>query len=718
MKREAAPRDPATQPGPVLAFLHKNRLPLVVLSVAFLVRFAYLVAYSDSPFFQVHIADALYHEQWARRILGGDLCSLRMPGVLYKAPLYPYFLAFGYLVSGQSHFLPMFLQVVMTAFSCLLLFLIGKRYFGARAAFVGALVYGLYFPSIYFSTEMEIPAVAIFLTLLSFYFLIRDTKMSSLVVSGAVLGLSLLALPTNVLLLPLCVFMVFKRQEGATRRRVGKAALYAAIAFATILPCTLRNVIAGGHPTLISANGGINLYIGNNEKYDETVYLQPGYAFEEFYDEPRRMAGAASFADRDRYWYKKAFDFVLKHPDQEASLLLKKLVLYFADYETYRNSDTYYAKANSIYRNIPFVPASWILAAGLVGLVLAIRSRKYLELAAFCVLQALPCLIFFVVDRYRLPSMCLWALFSGFFVACMADVIKARTWPSGSAPFVGAVGVALVSSLNFFVVKNPEYRPHLNLGFIYETQTKYDRALAEYATALSLARKAASRDVRIESELHARIGNVHMVSGDLDAARKSFDRAVAVYPNSGPAYSYLGTLYAKQKQGDLAVEMFTRALEINPWDVVSAHNFGLFYLNNGQLDEAIAQFRRATELAPEHAGAHNNLAYAYGKQGKYSLMEREVKKAIQYDPEGSSARYNLAFLYLNTGRIDEAIEQYHAIARKAPRDSSNAYNQLGVIYARRNDLRRATGNWQKALEIDPNNTSARANLQRARMMMR
>ena len=152
--------------------------------------------------------------------------------------------------------------------------------------------------------------------------------------------------------------------------------------------------------------------------------------------------------------------------------------------------------------------------------------------------------------------------------------------------------------------------------------------------------------------------------------------------------------------------------------MVSAHNFGLFYLNNGQLDEAIAQFRRATELAPEHAGAHNNLAYAYGKQGKYSLMEREVKKAIQYDPEGSSARYNLAFLYLNTGRIDEAIEQYHAIARKAPRDSSNAFNQLGVIYARRNDLRRATGNWQKALEIDPNNTSARANLQRARMMMR
>jgi tetratricopeptide (TPR) repeat protein len=718
MDPETAPQAPGPRSRSVLALLDRNRRPLIVLCVAFLVRFVYLVAYSHSPFFQVHIADALYHEQWARRILEGDLFSLRMPGVLYKAPLYPYFLAFSYLLSGKSNFLPMLLQVVMSAFSCLLLFLIGKRYVGAGAAFIGALGYCLYFPSVYFSAEMEIPAVAIFLTLLSFYLLIKDARTLSLVMSAAVLGLSLLALPTNVLLLPLYAFMAFKRSDGATRRRVGKAALYAAIAVATVFPCTLRNAIAGGHPTLISANGGINLYIGNNEKYDETVYLQPGYAFEEFYDEPRRIAGAASFADRDRYWYNKALDFVLKHPVQEASLLLKKLVLYFADYEIYRNTDTYYAKKHSVYENVPFVPASWILAAGLVGLALTIHARRHLELVAFCALQALPCLVFFVADRYRLPSMGLWALFSGVFVTFMVDVAKARAWSSGIAPFVGALCLVVVSHGNFFVVKNPEYRPHLNLGFIHETQTRYDRALEEYATALNLAQKAAPRDARLESELCARIGNVHMASGDLDAARKSFGRAVAIDPNSAPAYSYLGTLYAKEKRGDLAVEMFTRALEINPWDVVSIHNLGLFYLDNGRLDEAIARFRRAIELAPEHAGAHANLAYAYGRQGKYSLMEQEARKALQCDPEASSARYNLAFLYLNTGRIDAAIEQYQAIARKAPRDSSKAHNQLGVIYAQKNDLRRATEHWQKALEIDPNNANARANLKRARMMMR
>jgi tetratricopeptide (TPR) repeat protein/4-amino-4-deoxy-L-arabinose transferase-like glycosyltransferase len=717
MEEEKTSQDSGMDARTVFAFLNRNKLPIIVFLVAFLIRFIYLVAHATSPFFQVHIADALYHEQWARRILGGDIFSLRMPGVLYKAPLYPYFLAFSYLFSGNSNFFPMFLQVLMTAFSCLLLFLIGKSYFSARAAFVGALITCFYFPSVYFSAEMEIPALAIFLTLLSFYLLIRVQRVLSLVMAAVVFGLSLLALPTNLLLLPLYLFMLIRRQDGG-KLGVWKAALFTALVFATIFPCTLRNLIAGRHLTLISANGGINFYIGNNEKYDETVYLQPGYAFEEFYDEPRRVGGVDSLVDRDQYWYRKAFDFIRKRPGQEGRLLLKKFVLYFADYEIYRNTDTYYAKDNSIYKHIPLVPSSFILSTGMVGLFLAIRRGRNLELIAFCILLALPCLVFFVTDRYRLPSMCVWAVFAGSFVTSMGNLIKTRNWRPGVAALAGAACLATLSNLNPFVVKNPEYRPHLNLGFIYETQAKYDQALGEYSTALKLVKKTEPRDIKTESELYARLGNVYMISNNLKEAGKSFERAVAVNPDSGPAYSYLGTLYDKGKQADLAVQMFSRAIELNPWDVVSLHNFGLHYLNNNQLDEAMTKFSRAIAIAPEHSAAHNDLAYVYGKQGKYDLMEEEAKKAIFYDPEGSPARYNLGFLYLNTGRMDEAIAQYRLIAQKAPREAGNAYNQLGVICAQKNDLQQAIDNWQKALEIDPNDMSARANIERARSLSR
>lgn len=702
---------------PVLAYLSRHRLSVIVLLVAFLVRFIYLLDYSESPFFQVHIADALYHEQWAKRIVQGDLFSLKMPGVLYKAPLYPYFLAFCYLFSGGDDFLPMLVQVVLGAFSCLLLFSIGKRYFSVQSAFIGALIFSLYFPAVYFSAQMEIPALSIFLTLLSFYLLVGEPKTWPLVLGAFVFGLSLLALPTNLLLLPLYLLVLFGRQ-GERRRRIGRVSLFAAVAFATVLPCTIRNWKAGGHLTLISANGGINLYIGNNEHYDQTVGLQPGYAFEDFYDEPRRVAGAASFSDRDRYWYRKTFDFISKHPAKEAVLLLKKAVLYFADYQIYRNTDINYAKKHSIYNRIPFVPSSLILACGLVGLILMRRQRKSLELMAFGVLLALPCVVFFVTERYRLPSMGIWALFAGVFVMRLTEAFKKRAWRSSIAPLAGAATVAVVSNLNLLVVKNPEYRPHLNLGFIYETKKEYPQALAQYATALDLVHRIGPRDHGIESELYARMGNVRMLSGDLGAAQKDFERAVAVNPNSAPAYSYLGTLYDRLKHENQAIEMFRRALEINPWDVVSLHNLGLAYLDQGKLDEAKAQFERAIELAPENAAAHSDLAYVYAKQGRYELSEAEAKKALYYNPKIASARYNLAYLYTSTGRVDEAMAEYREIIRLAPAESSNAHNQLGVYYAKKNDLARAVEQWQKAVEVDRNNFNAHVNLARAKSMMR
>jgi tetratricopeptide (TPR) repeat protein len=718
MATEPAPRDRGATTRRAVAALGRHKLPIIVFGTAFLVRFVYLVAYARSPFFQVHIADALFHEEWAQRILDGDIFSLRMDGVLYKPPLYPYFVALTHLAFGAGNFPLALLQVVMTASSCLLLYLIGRRTFGPWAAFAGALIYCFYFPSVYFATEMEIPALAVFLTLLSFYLLMLADKQLLLVSSAAVFGFSLLTLPTNILLSPLYALMLFRRQPTAGRG-IRKIALFAAVTLATIIPCTVRNWIAGRHLTLISANGGINFYIGNNQKYDETTSLQPGYAFEELYDEPRRIAGAQSFADRDQYWYGKAFAFIAAQPGSEIALLLKKLVLYFADYEIFRNTDTYSAKASSIYRSVPFIPASLVLSTGLVGLFLAIRGRKASGLAAFCALEALPCLVFFVTDRYRLPSMGVWAIFSGFFLASLADLARQRNWRAGVTAFAGALSIAIISNLNLFVVKNPDYRPHFNLGFIYETQGKLDQALAEYSTALALLNRTPTPGkTKTESEIHARIGNAHMQLNRLGAARQAFDRAIAVDPDSAPAYSYLGTLYDREKRTDLAVAMFKRAIAINPWDVVSIHNLGLVYLNGGQLDQAALRFKRVIDLAPEHAGAHNNLAYVYGRQGRLDLMEAEAKQAVYYNPRDAPARYNLASLYLSSGRIEEAVAQYRSITQTAPRAASNAYNQLGVICAERNDLRQAIDNWQKALEIDPNNADALANVQRARAMMR
>jgi Flp pilus assembly protein TadD len=75
-------------------------------------------------------------------------------------------------------------------------------------------------------------------------------------------------------------------------------------------------------------------------------------------------------------------------------------------------------------------------------------------------------------------------------------------------------------------------------------------------------------------------------------------------------------------------------------------------------------------------------------------------------------------MYLGAGRMEEAAAQYRTITQIAPRESSNAYNQLGVMAAQNGDLPQALMQWQKAVEVDPSNQGAQANLRRARLMIR
>ncbi|MBN1697451.1 MAG: tetratricopeptide repeat protein [Spirochaetales bacterium] len=712
MKEKIRPQGKSDVFHLVCSFVNTRKLPVIVFVLAVLVRLVYLIDYAGSPFFQEHIADALFHEEWADAVVKGDIFSLRQHGVFYKAPFYPYFIAFVYLVSDRSDLVVMLIQVVMSGISCVLLFLIGRIYFDDIAAFIGALIYAFYFPSVFFSTEMEIPASAVFLTLLSFYLLIINKGTLRVIVSAVVFGLSLCALPTNLLLLPLYGYLIFKK------RGVKTVVVFAVVAFAVIFPVTLRNLIAGKHPTAISANGGINFYIGNNESYDESVSLQPGYAFEDFYDEPLKTFGAGSFAERDAYWYGKAFAFITEHPVKEIALVLKKLVLYFSDYEIMRNRDTYFAKSESVYRYIPFFPASFILAAGLVGMALAVYKKKGRSLMLFCFLLALPSILFFVTSRYRMPSMCVWAVFAGFSLTIVVrSVIDGKPLP-GIVTAASIVCLAVLSNLNIFVVKNPAYRPRFNLGFIYEKQAHYGPALDEYAQSLDLIDPQTPHALETVSEVYARMGNVYMKQGNLDKAEAYLLKSIDVKPDSYPAYSYLGTLYEKRKRIDTAEEMYEKAIEIDPWDVISIYNLGLLYLDNNRFDEAIAQFTRAIEVYPQHSGAYSNLAYIYGIWGNLDIMEDYAKKAVFHNPEETPARYNLATLYLNTGREKEAVEQYREIIRHSPGESAAAYNKLGVIEARKNDLERAVRYWKKALEIDPDYEDAAVNLKTASELMK
>jgi len=68
-------------------------------------------------------------------------------------------------------------------------------------------------------------------------------------------------------------------------------------------------------------------------------------------------------------------------------------------------------------------------------------------------------------------------------------------------------------------------------------------------------------------------------------------------------------------------------------------------------------------------------------------------------------------IYYSRGKLDQAVDRLKA-AVKADPSFAAAHNNLGVAYEGKRDRAAARAEYQKAVELDPNNKSARANLDR------
>ena len=175
--------------------------------------------------------------------------------------------------------------------------------------------------------------------------------------------------------------------------------------------------------------------------------------------------------------------------------------------------------------------------------------------------------------------------------------------------------------------------------------------------------------------------------------------------NAAPAASGAGDEEALKKLEALGY--------ITPESPDAYNNLGQRYQEQGQYDKAIEQFKKALAVNPNFPSALNNIAVCYGKIKQYALAEEALKKAISLKKDDVYAMNNLAIMYMETGNLGKAVEYGEMAVRTEP-NYANGHLTLGSIYATARDLDRAEREFTKALELDPANRNARANLQKVR----
>jgi len=128
----------------------------------------------------------------------------------------------------------------------------------------------------------------------------------------------------------------------------------------------------------------------------------------------------------------------------------------------------------------------------------------------------------------------------------------------------------------------------------------------------------------------------------------------------------LGIAYARAARPDDARRTFERVLAINPESSIPLENLGVLALERGNLPDAGAFFDRAVRVAPGSSRAHAGRGSVAMKAGDKAAAYEAWTRAVQLAPTNFEALYNLGVNLARDGQLDRARPYLEQFLRSAP----------------------------------------------------
>lgn len=676
----------------------KNRpyvLPMVVIVAALSIKLGYLFFAFPDPSSAGRLSiDELYHYNWGALIASGDILA---NAPYFRAPLYPFFLGFLLAVSGKSLVFVRLIQLLLGGLIVFSTYRLAERFAERRSALFCAALLILYPVMTYFEGELLLDFLFSLFAVMTVHFLIDDRRERPVIV-GLFFGLAALTRPTILVFLPIIiVYYLYRKSNQMRTHRIRSALIFFTTLVVIISPVTIVNGVYSGQFILISYQGGINFYIGNNPDADGVTSNLPPFGSDwtledASYVVSRETGEERSFASQSSFWYKKGLRFIADHPGQFAGLFVRKLAFLFSGIEISNNRPLAEAVFdNPLLSKLP-IRFSLLVALAILPLFLANRNRQQMYLLyAMIILYAVVISLFFVSSRFRLPMVPFVAILSGWGISSLWETIARRN--IGYRLFFAIVGAGAV--------------------FVSSTTAFPSRAFDNPDQALFLR------------------GNQALRQGEYRLAAARFDSLIQRRREFKNAYLNLGIAYLKIGMADRAADAFRSEIESNPTSAEAFNNLAVMYLLDNNADSARYYARRALEIKPYYTEAAVNFLRSTDAVTDASDARdiEQVRRSIRTVNDDEPAYLFEEALYLtNRGRIDEAISNHLKIVElyenRPPsasfepafqnRASRNyrplALYQLGYLYGRSGQFEQSIVFSRRAIDVDPDLKAAYMNL--------
>ena len=186
-------------------------------------------------------------------------------------------------------------------------------------------------------------------------------------------------------------------------------------------------------------------------------------------------------------------------------------------------------------------------------------------------------------------------------------------------------------------------------------------------------------------------------------------RSLAKEANNPAAYVQLGNLRVAQNQLADAQKAYQQALDLDPNSTDALGGV----LNVDQLqkqpDKALATVRAQLARYPKNVGFHIMLGALLMQHKDLPGAEQEFRQASELDPKNAEARRSLGLIQTSRGATDQALQTYLDGIKTNPKEI-DFYNLAGSIYQKRQDWEHAKQQFEKVLEIQPDDPIASNNL--------
>jgi len=640
-----------------------------VLGAAFVVKLAVFVAFRDHPLLQADTGlDAATYVQLASRVVAGDLFLGKEP--FFVSPLYVYFLAPIFALTGGSLAAARFVQILLGAAAAGLLYGAARRFVGERAALLGAALYVLTGVVSFHEVLILQAALDPFLTALALYLLadaLTLRRFSSKVneagtpgrgsprwlPAGAAFGLLALNRPNTLICavtIALCLLVAPRLRRSRPSlpleddffRTWRPALTFVAGVVLAILPATLRNLAVSGEPVLISSHGGLNLYIGNSPTADGTYSLVPGItpSIEGQARDAKKVAEAAegrplSTREVSAYFTRLAVSWARQNPGAAARLFLKKLGLLANRIEVPLNLSYAWYAGGPLSPLTFLVVGPWLLVPlGLVGLGWRLFEKPrgaFAVWAAFAPAYAVSVALFFVSSRYRLPLLLPLAVGAGFAVDAIVRTASAR---DGKRLGLAAAALLPLAFLAFRPTGIDDGRANEETEYIlWQIESGQEAAANE-----RLARLAPWHP--LPGVLWFRSGRAWMEAGRPAAAVAAFRKALDI--DRDQPETLLALSQACVASGDFPAAL--DALRAVPAGAAGGEAGaipeaeGLALLDGGKEADALPFLLEASRISPTRASAHQNAATLLGRAGRLAEARVHAAEALRLNPGSEKAK--------------------------------------------------------------------------------